>query len=320
MKSIQSVIRISVCAFFCVGAVQLMQGTPTLFKYGSFSVEYSQTTSGTTTVQNHNSSLGVVGSEVGDFDLSIRFPSSVTYSGSPLFPGNQLELVIPYDSSVSTVSGANYSGGAMANSSGVLPNSGGLGMFWSGASVWSPNSGDVQSLTATLNGGILDGDQTTMEFDPNLLPHFVPLLTNQSLNALANVTKDQATALSFIQPLSPAVFAFFSIHTIDNQNSYHFVSDGELDLVQNPSGLTLPPGTFLEGNNYLLSFWDFWNVPDPNGHLDSYSYGTSNQIRFTVKSSRVPDTGSTIAMLGSALLGLATLRRKSATHSDRVRF
>jgi hypothetical protein len=316
MKLTQSSIKFSFCALFYLGTTQLVHCDPTIFKYGSFSVDYSQTTSGITSVENYHSSLGISVSEFGDFDLSTHFPSSITYSGSPLFPNSQLELVIPYNAQVpNAISGPNYWGGTGSNSWGVLPSSGGWGNFWSGGGVWSSNLSDVSSLTATLNGSALDGYQTTAAFDSNLLPT-IPLLTNQSLSALAHIAVNQATILSFIQPLTPAVSAYFSIYAIDSQNSYSWVSDGQLDLVQNPSGITIPPNTFLKGNSYMLGIADFWNLPAYRD-FDSYTYGTGNSIKFTVKSRSVPDTGSTIAMLGSALFGLAVLRRRSVTHSNR---
>jgi hypothetical protein len=310
MSPVQSMHKFSLVVCLILGGTQLVHGTPVVFTAASFTVSYVQTVSGNTSVENYTQTFGISGGEFGNFSSTAYFPASVSYSGIPNYPGNQLDLEIPYNASAANaVSGVNFYGLSGGNITGTPPNS--FGNFWASAGGWSPNLSAVQGpISATLNGGALDGYHATSSVDTTLLPT-APLLTDQSLGALGNITIDQAVVLNFLQPLSTIPpLASYSIYEVDAQNNHSLVSYSYLDLLPNPTGITIPPNTFLEGHNYVLSFADTSYFLNQSGSTDSY--GASNHINFSVKSPGVPDAGSAVSMIGTALIGLAALRRRFA--------
>jgi VPDSG-CTERM motif len=87
------------------------------------------------------------------------------------------------------------------------------------------------------------------------------------------------------------------------QDAYAFYNDAggfhTINLGWNTSGNT----TMTVANGYTFGFW----IDSGNYDLDSRLIGS-----LTVTNNSVPESGTTIALLGGAILGLAALRRKFA--------
>jgi hypothetical protein len=295
--------------FLCVGVAQSVHAAPTVSVNGHHYVGYTQTTSGTTTLGQYGTSIGISLSDFGDFDPATYFPTSVSFAGSANFPGGQLNLDIIYNSpSTASVQGANHYGVAGGGTYGTAPNAGGY--MWGSAGVWSPNFSDVQApLSATLHGGVLDGIMyNSAAFDANLLPT-IPLFTLESLDALANITGNQDIALTLVLPFSAGFSTRYGISELVNGASIS-VLNVDLDPMLNPTGFTIPASILLPGHDYFLFVSQSAPLPAAGGNFDSYQ--SYNSVAFSVASTSVPDHGATLALFGSSLVCLYLVRRRSS--------
>jgi len=295
------------CLLSCTGASQL-HADPAIYTRGSFTHERSQTAPGGTFTDYdyYTSTLDLTIVEPGAFfEVSERFPSSITYSGITAFPNGQIEVVVPYGVASSPVVGPYYSGSA-----GVAGTPGqgyAYGYVYSNASGSSPDFNKVKGpITATLHGGVLDGHQVSAPFEAEMLPT-VPLFTQQSLSALVNSPVDQAIALTFLQPLLPASPASFVNFVIFETSSYTPIIQDLPNPSPNLAGVTLPAGLLEEGHSYLMSVGHYRLLPAKNGYTAFYA--VSNSVRFSVKPASVPEAGCTAVLLGSAFGCLSVLRR-----------
>jgi hypothetical protein len=110
-------------------------------------------------------------------------------------------------------------------------------------------------------------------------------------------------ATTFHAPWSFAsgpVPAFWSVDgfTFDLTESHIFSQGG------NPPGVTVNGSGFVSGNGFDPTFmtWSFTTQDPPAGSPPVFS--------FSAASGTVPDSGSTVALLGLAIIGVEALRRK----------
>ena len=311
MKPTPICLKFWLTLFLSVGIARSVLADPSGYVDGNYSASYTQTTSGTTSAALYYDSIGVGMNGYGDIDPVTYFPSSITFGGSAYFPGGQLEVVIPYDFTSSPVlQGTNYYGVAGGGTYGTAPSAGGY--LWGSAGIWSLNASDLStSLSATFNGGVLDGfTQSIAPFDVSLLPN-APLFTAESLAALASISGPQDIALTMILPFSPGFITTYGVSEIVDGN-FISVLNLTLDPILSPAGFSISGSILLPGHDYSLYVYQSSPLPDSNGPgFDSQiTYQTYNSVAFSVAAASVPDSGTTVALFGSALLFLCLNRRR----------
>ncbi len=82
-------------------------------------------------------------------------------------------------------------------------------------------------------------------------------------------------------------------------------------VLQNSRFLVIEGVGILSGNGFdaTVGTWAFTSQQSDGSNRDSFSFSANT----TAAPGQVPDGGSTVALLGAALLGVAALRRKIAT-------
>lgn len=306
MKCTPNLLKLWLAVLLCLGAAQSLRAKP----WGSFSanhyVNYSQAIDGTAVVLQYGSSIGLSLGNFGDFDPAAYFPTSISFTGSNLFPGGQLDIAIPYTSTIAATQGPGYYG--LAGGAIFSPAPSASGYMFADAGLWSQNFSEVSGpLSATLHGGAFEGSvQSPAPFELDLLPN-VPLFTLETLAALISTPGTEAIALSMVQPFSPGFPVNYSLSEIVAGN-FVSVLQGSFDPILNPNGFILPGSTLLSGHEYLLSLGQSAIVTSTATYSDTYL--TGNAVRFIAGSASVPDQGVTLALLGTSLLGLGLIRRR----------
>ena len=132
-----------------------------------------------------------------------------------------------------------------------------------------------------------------------------PLVVDADGDFLTYVTPGVSSAI-FATPWSfnsGAVTAFWSVGGF----TFNLVASSIFSQGGNPAGVVVTGYGYITGNGFDATFgvWSF-STQDP-------SAGQPARFSFSAASGTVPDSGSTVAFLGLALVGVEALRRRMRT-------
>lgn len=293
-------------ALCCPGLVTAIHATPYVSSRGYY--DYLQTGLGSGAVQRYGTTVGIYSEGSG---LAANYlPQSILFEqAGGILPSNQLAMSVPIDFSSNITQGPGFTGIGVG---GEIPDgSGGLmfALFYGNMELSSSDPAkSTLPISLTVNGGSYDGFTQTVAFDFDLAPE-VPLFTAATIMALTQGPWVQATLVQFAPVLAGiATAGGYSYGLIEIDPATNAVIKqlhyGTQDFSSN--GFVLPSGLIEADKMYALSIQTYNDEPP----IGKTFYSVSNVFRFSTSRSHVPETGSTLVVLGTALSALAISRHR----------
>ena len=187
------------------------------------------------------------------------------------------------------------------------------------AAALTLGSAQAAHIGTAITGDIDFGGQAF--FDTNSLATATSVLNFRSadgINNSADVTKATGEFADFVMTGDiasfPNMYQFNPSATTTplwTVGGFTFNLTSSTVVLQNSSFLTIKGTGILTGNQYAATpgTWAFTSQQADGSSQDSFSFSANT----AAVPGQVPDGGTTVALLGAALVGVAALRRKLAT-------